>query len=63
MASAMHSELLKQQPTMVDRSGKNIGSAAFDTFLEVCDMHLQFKTFAASFHPIFCTLCRITFFR
>ncbi len=63
MASAMHSELLKQQPTMVDRSGKNIGSAAFDTFLEVRDVHLQLKTLAASFHPISCTLCRITFFR
>jgi len=32
---AMHSLLLREQPPMIDRMGKNLGVAAIDTFIEV----------------------------
>ncbi len=32
---AMHSLLLRQQPAMTDRIGKNLGATAIDTFVEV----------------------------
>ncbi len=40
-ADALRSLLLQQQPSMIDRSGKHIGAAAFNSFQEVCQYSLQ----------------------
>ena len=46
---AMHSLLLREQPPMIDRMGKNLGVVAIDTFIEVRRM----RTFN---HPL-CIFC------
>ena len=40
--------LLKQQPSMIDRLGKNIGASVFSSFVEVCRLNIQLSAPASA---------------